>query len=281
MRNRYWFFLFPLLALFLTLSGCATQKDRIARLIEAKKYREASALLNNLSAQDRSSIQVKALQVKCTAGLLSDSASSLAKTKNFGAAVDLISRHLEQFLSYPPLQDSLRRQMVRIALVGAETLEERGDYISAYNCVEPLGDISGIVTPGQTAFLGHLTEKMLSGVWKGKSNKRKLHIEMRIDALTPSSFTGRVLFKEVYILCELQNGYFNGSELSASYPIRMGNYSPIEGVKGKYHDGSFIMSFPIVVTDTRTEDMGGGDSFTTYHSHIVQETCVMTKVKGQ
>lgn len=142
-------------------------------------------------------------------------------------------------------------------------------------------DITGSVSPKQPAPPDRLTKTVLSGTWEGRSDKHRLHISMRLEALTASTFIGRVLFKETHILSELQEGFFNESELSATYPIKIAHSrQTLQGIKGRYDNGNLVMAFPIVATKVESTDYGGGQVGTLYYSHIVQETCVMKKTKG-
>ena len=77
-------------------------------------------------------------------------------------------------------------------------------------------------------------------------------------------------------MSELQAGFFDGEELSAANPINISRYrQTLQPVKGRYDNGSLLMSFPIVVTDLlSTSSDGSGAS---YYIHIVQETCLMRK----
>ena len=262
------------------LIGCATKKEQVAELVHKGKYVEANALLRDLTAGDRSTPEMKFLSAKVSAGMLSDSASTLADNQEFLRALALLSDRMDQFFIFPQIQDSLRRLMLNWALTGASASEQWGDHISAYNCLAFVGDIKQMISPKQAAFVDGVKKAMLSGTWEGESGKHKLHITMHLEALTSSSFIGWALFKETSIRSELQNGFFNGSELSASYPIRISRYQQtLQGIKGRYDNGALVMSFPIVITDVHSTEYGGGTG-TTYYSHIVKEMCVMRKTKG-
>ena len=267
-------YLFLFLTLTFIIFGCA-KKNQLHDLVESGKFKEANDFVKQLSDNDKSNPETKALIVKINAALLSDSASELTEQKQYLDGVILISNHLEQFSTYPQVHDSLNRIMINIAFTGASFFDEKKDYISAYNCLEPLGSLEGLLSEKQSSLLAQLTKSMLSGIWEGQSEKHKLHIAMRIDPMTQSTFAGRVQFKEAYILTELNDGFFNGSELSATYLISQSH----QGVKGKYSKGNLVMKFPIVVTETKTTDFGGGEG-TSYYSHIVEETCIMKKTKS-
>jgi len=286
MSRRLQFHVLWTVALPFFILACVTSKDKIAQLVESGKYAEANSMINRLSSQDRSGSEMQTLAAKCKAGVLMDSASTLVRSQEFSKAVQLVSDRLDQFSSFPQIQDSLRREMVSWAFAGATSFERNSDPISAYNCIAPIGEISRAVPPNQWASLERLTKEMLSGIWEGRSDKHKIHIRMRIEALTSSSFVGTVLFQEANIYCGLHGGFFNGSELSATYPIynrpsSMGGYPVTEqGVNGKYDSGTLIMSFPILVTETHTENVGGYTYGSTMYTHVAQETCTMKKTKG-
>jgi hypothetical protein len=278
MVHRIRFFTFFIIIIFLVIEGCGTKKDQLSELVEKGKYVDAKALLNQLSPKEMSDSQTRFLIAKINSGLISDSALLMSNNKEYSSAVTLISNRLDDFTSYPEILSSLRKQMLDIAFKGATFFYQKEDYIAAYICFEPTGDITDLISPKQSEFLDLLTKAMLSGVWEGQSEKHKLHITMRLNALTSSTFTGSVLFKETYILCELQNGFFNGEELSATYPINITRYRQTsQGIKGRFDHGDLVMTFPIVVTESKETDYGGGQYGTSYYSHIVQETCIMKK----
>ena len=268
-----------LLFLLVIFVGCSNKKQDIEKSIQLKNYLEAQTILNTLSKEEKEKPEIKELQTKINFGMLLNSINKLSQQNDFLSIDSLIDSNSNNYQTYSYLKDSLSLIKKSYAFKGADFYSSQGKFVQAYQSViKYVSD--NTLEESQKQIINRLKINVISGIWSGKMIAGKMKVQMRIDPVGTSSFTGRVLFEGMGILSEMYNGTFDGVNLSATYSIRVSNYRNVmEGITGVYNNGILTMTFPVVVTVTNSESDGGWGVYTTYESKIVRKDCVMSKTK--
>ena len=208
-----------------------------------------------------------------------DSIHNLANKNDYSFIISFIDSNTQTFKSNIKISGPLNHIRKQYAFTGAKYYSSKKKTKKAYQCI--LKYVSdNTLDESQKQILNKLKIKAIAGIWAGRMISGKMQVRMRIEPLGTSSFTGRVLFKSMGILSELENGTFDGVNLSAIYPIKISRYQKVmKGITGVYNNGKLTMRFPIVVTVTNTQSDGDFRSSTTYESKIVYRKCIMSKVR--
>lgn len=207
-----------------------------------------------------------------------DSIDNFTNQNDYLYIINFIDGNTQTFKSNIQISDSLYKIRKEYAFTGAKYYYSNKKTQKAYQCI--LKYVSdNTLDESQKQILNKLKTNVISGIWAGKMIHGKMQVRMKIEPLGTSSFTGRVLFESIGILSELQNGTFDGVNLSAAYSIKVSRYQKVmKGITGVYNNGKLTMRFPIVVTVTNTESDGDFRSYTTYESKIVYKKCIMSKI---
>jgi hypothetical protein len=265
--------------LFIIISGCSNKKREIDELIQGNKFEEAQAVLNNLSKEEKQEPKIKEIQATIYFHKFLISLKKLEQQNDYHSVDSLIDSNIPNYKTYSKLADSLLNIRKEYSFKGAEYYSSKKKYAQAYQCVINYASDNNL-DGTKRQIVNNLKMNAISGMWYGKMIAGRMKVQMRIDPVGSTTFTGRVLFEEMGILSELNNGTFDGVNITATYPIRITRYREImKGVTGIYNNGILTMKFPVVITITSSGTDGGYGSYTTSEPRIFVKECVMSKKK--